>query len=141
MTADIEQARQAIARCSALRQQAKVEAVLRGEFHSWLRRIFPEQADERWIDHYGEGAEALTKIATGAGTDANRFIDNLIGSTTIEYEADLRNKAKFDEGYRQVREHAAGLIRKGVPVSQVRGVLSDTVEWCPSSEHLAQVAA
>lgn len=129
MTADIEQARQAIARCSALRQQAKVEAVLRGEFHSWLRKIFPEQADERWIDHYGEGAEALTKIATGAGTDANRFIDNLIGSTTIEYEADLRNKAKFDEGYRQVREHAAGLIRKGVPVSQVRGVLSDTVEW------------
>lgn len=129
MTTDIEQARQAIARCSALRQQGKVEAVLRGEFHSWLRKIFPEKDDERWIDHYGEGAEALTKVGTGAGTAANRFIDNLVGSTTIEYEADLRNKAKFDEGYLQVREHAAGLIRNGVPVSQVRGVLSDTVLW------------
>ena len=129
MTTDIEETRQAIARCSALRQQGKVEAVLRGEFHSWLRKIFPKKDDERWIDHYGEGAEALTKIATQAGAAANRFIDNLVGSTTIEYEADLRNKAKFDEGYSQVREHAAGLIRSGVPLSQVRGVLSDTVLW------------
>lgn len=129
MTTDIEQARQAIARCSTLRQQGKVEAVLRGEFHSWLRKIFPEKDDERWIDHYGEGAEALTKVATGAGTAANRFIDNLVGSTTIEYEADLRNKEKFNEGFYQVREHVAGLIRNGVPVSQMRGVLSDTVLW------------
>ena len=64
-----------------------------------------------------------------SGKSADRFIDNLIGSTTIEYEADLRIPAKRVEGFAQVRDHAAGLVRGGVPASQVRGILSDTVEW------------
>jgi methylase of polypeptide subunit release factors len=64
-----------------------------------------------------------------SGKHADRFIDNLIGFTTIEYEADLRIPAKRAEGFGQVRDHAAGLIRSGVPASQVRGILSDTVEW------------
>jgi hypothetical protein len=63
------------------------------------------------------------------GATAARFIDNLIGSTTIEYEADLRIPAKRQEGFRQVQDHVAGLVRSGVAVSQVRGILSDTVEW------------
>nr|WP_145924098.1 hypothetical protein [Halomonas elongata] len=106
-----------------------MEAVLRGEFQSWLRRIFPSQEDEHWLNHYGEGAEARAQVGIAGGVAANRFIDNLIGSTTIEYEADLRIAAKRDEGFGQVREHTAGLIRRGVPVSQVRGILSDTVDW------------
>lgn len=129
MSTDLDQAREAIARCRGLRQKGAVEAVLRGEFQSRLRRIFPDADDEGWINHYGEGAEAHTKVGTKTGKAADRFIDNLVGSTTIEYEADLRNKAKRDEGYRQVREHAAGLIRAGAKDSQVRGILSDTVEW------------
>ncbi len=106
-----------------------MEAVLRGELQSWLRRIFPDESDEAWINHYGEGAEAHTKIGTAKAGIASRFIDNLIGSTSIEYEADLRVPAKYAEGYNQVKEHAAGLIRSGSPTSQVRGILSDTVEW------------
>lgn len=129
MNADLNQAREAIRRCRALRDNGAVEAVLRGEFQSHLRRIFYEPQDERWINHYGEGAEAHTIIGTGDGAVANRFIDNLIGSTTIEFEADLRITAKRTEGFRQVKEHAAGMIRRGVPVSQVRGILSDTVDW------------
>lgn len=129
MSADLDQAREAIARCRGLRQNGVVEAVLRGEFQSRLRRIFPGADDEGWINHYGEGAEAHTKVGVAGGRAANRFIDNLIGSTTIEYEADLRITAKRDEGYRQVKEHLVGLIRRGSPVSQVRGILSDTVDW------------
>lgn len=129
MSADVNQAREAILRCRALRQKGAVEAVLRGEFQSWLRRIFPDAGDERWINHYGEGAEAHAKVGVAGGALANRFIDNLIGSTTIEYEADLRIPAKREEGFGQVKEHAAGLIRSGVPISQVRGILSDTVDW------------
>ncbi|WP_027068450.1 N-6 DNA methylase [Euryhalocaulis caribicus] len=129
MSSDLGQAREAIVRCRGLRQKAVVEAVLRGEFQSRLRRIFPDSDDEGWINHYGEGAEAHTKVGTKTGKAADRFIDNLIGSTTIEYEADLRNKAKRDEGFNQVKEHAAGLIRAGAKDSQVRGILSDTVEW------------
>lgn len=129
MTASSTQAKEAIRRCREFRNAGKVEAALRSEFLSRLRLIFPSAADESWINHYSSGTEAHTKVGKAGGKVADRFIDNLIGSTTIEYEADLRNQTKRDEGFRQVKDHAAGLIRGGVPVSQVRGILSDTVEW------------
>ncbi|MGH8250083.1 MAG: hypothetical protein ACREVI_05205 [Steroidobacteraceae bacterium] len=129
MTEDIEQTREAIRRCREFREAGKAEAALRSEFTSRLRRMFPGAKDQTWINHYSEGTEAATKIGKAGGTTANRFIDNLVGSTTIEYEGDLRVSAKYEEGYGQVREHACGLIRGGVPVSQVRGIVSDTVAW------------
>ena len=129
MSVNIAQAQEVIRRCRELREARNAEAVLRSEFHSRLRLIFPDHGDEWWINHYGEGTEAGTKIGRPDGGISNRFIDNLIGYTTIEYEPDLRIMAKRAEGLRQVREHVAGLIRSGVPVFQVRGVLSDTVEW------------
>lgn len=129
MTAVVAQAREAIRRCREHREASKVEAVLRSEFLSRLRLIFPSADDEGWINHYSIGTEAHTKVGKAGGKTADRFIDNLVGCTSIEYEADLRIAAKRDEGFAQVKDHAAGLIRGGVPASQVRGVLSDTVEW------------
>ena len=137
MTDHIAQAIETIRRCLALREVGKNESVLRSEIQSALRVIFTAPEDKNWIDHYVEGAEALTKIAKAGGAKASRFIDNLIGSTTIEYESDLRNLFKRQEGYGQVREHAAGLIKAGVPASQVRGILSDTVEWFAYDAQLA----
>jgi len=137
MTANMEQTRETIRRCRALRDAAKPEAVLRSELQSALRVIFPSSKDKQWIDHYVEGAESLTKIGKAGGAAAARFIDNLVGSTTIEYEPDLRNVFKQKEGYGQVREHAAGLMRSGVAPSQVRGILSDTVEWHAYDAQLA----
>jgi hypothetical protein len=128
MTENLNQARETIRRCRELRDAGKVEAVLRSELQSALRVIFPEDEDRNWINHYVEGAEARTKIVRAGGL-ANRFIDNLVGLTTIEYEPDLRNEFKRAEGYAQVHEHAAGLIRAGVLPSLIRGILSDTVEW------------
>jgi hypothetical protein len=129
MTTEIEQARDTIRRCLQLREQGKPEAVLRSEIQSALRVVFPAAEDQIWINHYVEGSEAKTKIGKTGGGEASRFIDNLIGSTTIEYESDLRNVMKFGVGLNQVKEHAAGLIRSGMPTSQVRGILSDTIEW------------
>lgn len=129
MTADVGQARELIRRCREFRDTGEVEAVLRSEFQSRLRVIFPDTEDETWINHYSKGAEAHTIVGQSGGTTASRFIDNLVGSTTIEYEADLRVPAKWNQGYVQVKDHAAGLVRDGVPVSQVRGILSDTVYW------------
>ena len=129
MSGDIQQAREAIRRCRDLREIGSVEAVLRSEFQSRLRLIFQSEEDEKWLNHYSAGTEAKTKVASKGSIVANRFIDNLVGSTTIEYEADLRRTAKFNEGFKQVREHAAGLVRSGTPASQVRGILSDTVDW------------
>ncbi|MGB6877123.1 MAG: N-6 DNA methylase [Candidatus Acidiferrales bacterium] len=129
MATDIAQAKETIRRCHEFRDAGRPEAVLRGEIQSRLRLIFPSSEDETWINHYNAGAEARTKVGTAGGKSVDRFIDNLVGSTTIEYEADLRVLAKRDEGFWQVREHAAGLIRSGVPLSQVRGILSDTLDW------------
>lgn len=129
MTADIARICETIARCRMLRDAGHVEAVLRSEFQGRLRLMFPDTAHETWINNYTEGTEAHTRVGTGSGRAASRFIDNLVGSTTIEYESDLRNTAKHDTGYAQVQEQAAGLVRAGMPLSTVRGVLSDTVEW------------
>ena len=129
MTTEIGQARELIRRCLNLRESRVSEAVLRSEFISRLRLIFTQPQDELWINHYSKGTEARTSIRLTTGATARRFIDNLVGSTTIEYESDLRIATKKLEGYGQVREHVAGLIRSGSPPSQIRGVLSDTVEW------------
>ena len=137
MREDTAQAREVIRRCRELRHAGSVEAVLRSEFHSRLRLIFPDRSDEAWINHYSEGTEAGTEIGLAGGGVAHRFIDNLVGFTTIEYESDLRITAKRDEGFAQVRDHVAGLIRSGVPASQVRGILSDTVDWHAYDAELA----
>src|SRR5690606_36967734 len=129
MTADIARSRETIGRCRMLRNSGRVEAVLRSEFQGRLRLMFPNDAHEAWINNYTEGAEAHTKVGVGAGKAASRFIDNLVGSTTIEYESDLRIVTKRDTGYLQVREQVAGRIRSGVPLTSVRGVPSDTVDW------------
>jgi len=129
MSANADAARQCIARCIQLRDEGKVEAVLRSEFASWLRSIFPDPQDTSWVNHYSEGAEAATRIGRDDGTTSYRFIDNLVRSTTIEYEADLRQEPRFRKGYGQVKEHVAGAVRSGTPISQVTGVLSDTVDW------------
>ncbi|MDE0025009.1 MAG: hypothetical protein OXP69_11425 [Spirochaetaceae bacterium] len=125
---DLTQAKEAIRRCREHRLAGRAEAVLRGELDSRLRLIFPTARDEVWINHYTTGAEARTRVGIGHGT-ANRFIDNLIGATTIEYEADLRTAASYEHGLVQVKEHTVGLIRSGVPSHRIRGILSDTVQW------------
>src|ERR1017187_9530385 len=114
MTTDVTQAKETIRRCREFREAGRPEAVLRSEIQSRLRLIFPSPEDESWINHYSAGAEAHTKVALAGGKVTNRCSDNLVGSTTNEYEADLRVLAKRDEGFKQVREHAAGLIRAGV---------------------------
>ena len=140
MEEELTYAVEAIRRCIELRDARNVEAVLRAEFQSHLRRIFSSKKDESWLNHYSSGSEAKTRVSIAGNSKANRFIDNLIGCTTIEYEADLRITAKFDEGYRQVREHVAGLVGGGIPIVQVRGILSDTVDWYVYDATLAEGA-
>jgi methylase of polypeptide subunit release factors len=122
-------ARDLITRCSQLRDAGKAEAVLIAEFQSRLRTVFPDPADETWVNHYSEGTETHAHVGTVNGKTASRFIDELIHSTVIEYEPDLRVKSRRDGGYEQVRDYVSSQIRAGVPISQIRGVLSDTVEW------------
>ena len=129
MTWSIESAQNALSRAIQFRNAGRNEAALRGEFQSWLRRIFPDPEDQVWVNNYSEGAEAHIRVQLTQGGLANRFIDTLVRGTAIEYEADLRLPARFEHGLEQVREYVAGAVRAGTPVSQVRGLLSDTVDW------------
>ena len=115
MIAEIGQTRELIRRCLQLREAHVSEAVLRIEIVSRLRLVFTQPEDESWINHYSRGTEARTSVRLTTGATARRFIDNLVGSTTIEYEADLRIPAKKLEGCGQVKEHVAGLIQSGSP--------------------------
>ena len=128
MTWSISSCQALIARAIRLRMDGRNEAVLRGEFQSWLRRVFPDIEDQAWVNHYSEGAEAHARVEVG-GRLAHRFVDTLVRSTVIEYEADLRLPARFDHGREQVREYVSGAVRDGTPVTRIRGILSDTVEW------------
>ena len=128
MTWSVRSAQALLARAIRLRRDGRNEAVLRGEFQSWLRQVFPDDEDRAWVNHYSEGAEMHTRVAVG-GRLTHRFVDTLVRSTVIEYEADLGLPARFDHGRQQVREYVAGAVRGGTPVMQVRGILSDTVDW------------
>ena len=129
MPDQLEAATQMISRCRRLREEGRSEAVLRGELASRLRQVFPDPEDQLWIDHYTEGEEAATRVGRSGGGTSQGFIDTLVRSTVIEYEPDLRIDARWNRGYQQVKEYAAGALRAGMAASQVRGVLSDTVDW------------
>lgn len=141
MNWSIESAQNALARAIQLRNAGRNEAILRGEFQSWLRRIFPDAADQTWVNNYSEGAEAHTRVQLPEGQIANRFVDTLVRRTAIEYEPDLRLQARFEHGLEQVREYVAGAVRAGTPISQVRGLLSDTVDWYIYDASLAEGVA
>ncbi len=129
MSDHLTSAKEMISRCRRLRDAGRPEAVLRSELASRLRQIFPSREDQSWIDHYTEGEEASTRVGRAGGGTSQGFIDTLIRSTVIEYEPDLRLEARWNRGYQQVKEYAAGALRAEMAVSQVRGVLSDTVDW------------
>lgn len=129
MSDQLEAAKSLITRCTRMRNEHRSEAVLRAEFSSWLRSMFPDGNDASWVNHYTEGTEAGTRIGFESGQSHHRFIDNLVRATVIEFEPDLRISQRRAGGYRQVQEYASGALRSGIPISQVRGILSDTVEW------------
>jgi len=112
MAVNIEQAKELIKRCLTFRDKSAVEAVLRSEFLSRLRVVFPDAQDDTWINHYTKGTEAHTTIGKSGGITASRFIDNLVGSTTIEYEVDLRvprNGTRVTDRLRNMRQGFSGL--------------------------------
>lgn len=116
-----------IRRCQTHRESKKKEKMVREEFVSYLRAVFP---GETWVDHFIEGAEAA--VATGrtaTGRRAVGFVDTLVRATALEYEKDIRVAAIRDTGLAQLRKYTAAMIAAGTAVDQIRAVLSDFVEW------------
>jgi len=102
------------------------ESNIRDSFCSWLRIIFPDSP--WWVEDHIKRGEANSAYSV-SGKTKRGFVDNLVGLTAIEYESDLENKAKFNEGFSQVCNYCASLINEGHDKDLVIGVLSDTVNW------------
>jgi hypothetical protein len=106
--------------------EGKNEDVIRQNFTSYLRPIFPDIPS--WLERHIKGGEAAVKFAKGGKTRTG-FVDNLVDLTAIEYESNLNNQAKFDTGYGQVKDYCSSLLNQGFDPELIIGVLSDTVRW------------
>lgn len=105
------------------------EAVLIGNFVSYLRSMFPETPI--WVEHYFNGIEqqvTLQRAASSGGTTSGS-IDVFVNGTVIEFERNLTHSAIYNHGLFQVKDYCASKIREGLPIEKVIGVLSDTLIW------------
>ncbi len=102
------------------------ESNIRHNFTSYLRLLFPSVP--WWVEDHISRGEANSAFSV-SGKARVGFVDNLVGMTAIEYETDLENRVKFEDGFRQIRNYCASLVNKGNAPDLVIGVLSDTVRW------------
>src|SRR3990172_1206253 len=122
-----EKAREFLKTARAMGSSSKQkEQPIRDVFTSYLPSIFPDRP--YWVRRHIDTYESSI-ISRRGGKSIPIFVDNLVDSTAIEYEIDLRQKTLFKTGYGQVQKYCAGLINVGVDPDFVTGVLSDTLEW------------
>lgn len=115
-----------ISSCTEMRSSGALEDALRHNLSSYLRLMFTDSPD--WVALHIRGSEAQVEFSRNQNQHRG-FVDSLVGATVIEYEGDLRNNRKFSTGFGQVQEYCAGLLNLGYPAENIRGILSDTVQW------------
>ncbi len=122
----LQSSKECIDSCTEMRREGALEDVLRHNLSSFLRLMFSN--NPKWVELHVRGSEAQVEFSRNQN-EHRGFVDNLVGATAIEYEGNLQNRTKFRTGYLQVKEYCAGLLNLGYPIDNVRGVLSDTVQW------------
>lgn len=122
----LDSAKNCIESCSRMRNQGALEDVLRHNLSSFLRLMFTNNPD--WVDLHISGSEAQVEFSRNRNQHRG-FVDSLVGATAIEYEGNLRVPSKYRTGFRQVEEYCAGLLNLNYPAKNIRGILSDTVQW------------
>ena len=118
--------KQFIIKALSLIEEHSNETKIRDNFTSYLRYMFPD--NPRWVDYHIQGAETHVHLIRN-NRQISGFIDNCIDSIAIEYEKNLNISTVFQEGYRQVKEYCAALMREDVPLEMILGILSDTLHW------------
>jgi hypothetical protein len=122
----LQSAQDCINTCAEMRSSGALEDVLRHNLSSYLRLMFTDNPS--WVTLHISGSEAQVEFSRNQNQHRG-FVDSLVGATAIEYEGNLQNSSKFRTGYGQVEEYCAGLLNLGYPAENIRGVLSDTVQW------------
>lgn len=126
MTCDMEKAAEYLREARRLMSAGASEAPLRKKLEQYLPLIFPDMP--WWVKVHAEGAEKHTKFVK-SGSLSHGFVDTLVGSTSIEYEANLQVAGKEVHAQKQVREYISGQFNEGVPIDLIVGVTSDTLRW------------
>jgi hypothetical protein len=122
----VDYAKQFISKALSLQNEHANETRIRDNFTSYLRNMFPD--NPKWVNYHIEGAETHVHLVR-KNRDVSGFIDNCIDSIAIEYEKNLLIDSVFEEGYRQVKEYCAALVKDHIPFEFIQGVLSDTLRW------------
>lgn len=118
--------KQFISKQLELRENGEKEDLLRHNQSSSLKLMFDPST--KWVRDHIEGIEKSVHLIRENRT-VTGFVDSCIDSTAIEYERDLRIDSIYEEGYRQVKEYCASLIREGIDIEMILGILSDTLSW------------
>ncbi len=125
-TVNMEKMRQYAISAIQLRNEGKLEDVLRHNLSMWMPQVFTDIP--QWIQEHVYGTEEKVHFVSESGSNRG-FIDSLVGKTAIEYEKNLTIKSTFEHGYNQVKDYCAGILNKGILAEDIIGVLSDTVHW------------
>lgn len=133
---NIDAAKQCIVDGLRLIAEGRNEQVIRDNFTSFLRHIFPDQPS--WVIRHIQGSEAAVKLERGIKPGTG-FVDNLVDLSAIEYESNLTVQGKFRTGYNQVKDYCSSLINKGHDPELIIGILSDTVRWYAYEIDLTQL--
>ena len=122
----IETAKCFIEKALELMAERASEVRVRDNFTSYLRGMYPD--NPKWVSYHIDGAERHVHLVRN-NRSISGFIDNCIDCIAIEYEKNLSVPSVYEEGFRQVKEYCAALVREGIPVGMIQGVLSDTLNW------------
>jgi len=123
MTYDLPGGRALIAELISAQAADSSEEVIRQLLVAGLGDMYPPDSRPWWVRRHILGAEAFLQTGTATG-----WADSVVGLTAIEYEPHLRGR-RFQTGHLQVRQYCAGLLNNGAEPNEIRGVLSDGLNW------------
>ena len=112
---------------SAGEVRGRHETVVRQTLIAGFAQIFPVAVRPWWVERHIRGAEQFLRFSDGE--QEGGYADSVVGLTAIEYESDLTDPVRFTTGKHQVRQYCTGLLNTGAAPPNIRGVLSDGVEW------------
>ncbi|MEC8023191.1 MAG: N-6 DNA methylase [Myxococcota bacterium] len=125
---EIVAAKAFIQEANRVREGKLNEAITRQTLIAGLADTFPPQKRPSWLIRHIKGAERYVQFAED-GKSRRGFVDSEVNGTAIEYEYDLRKRNSFGHGKHQVQQYCVGLLNRGEDAENIRGVLSDGVEW------------
>lgn len=110
-----------------MRDRGLPESSLRHLLSSHLREIFP--GEETKINRFIADIEASVSTRVSSIASRQGFVDVLAGATAMEFEPDLRSRSHLDEARRQALQYAAAIAQQGIPIGQIRAIVTDVVDW------------